>query len=113
MQFLVIGKDGDDDKAMERRLAVREAHLKYGTEMEKSGDRWYGAVLLDDDGKMIGSMAVMDFPSEQELRDWLAKEPYVMGNVWKTIEIIKCNVKNPWKFNRPQEFFENRQSNKS
>ncbi len=108
MQFLIIGKDGTDPEAPARRLAVREAHLKLGDEMEQSGNRWYGCVMLDDDGNMIGSMAVMDFQSEKELHEWLAREPYVIGNVWKTIEISKCNVKNPWKFNRPQSFFEER-----
>lgn len=109
MQFLVIGKDGNDKKAQERRMAVREAHLNLGDEMEASGERWYGCVMLDDNGKMIGSMAVMDFPSEKELHDWLKKEPYVVGKVWKKIEIYKCNVKRPWKFNRPQSFFEERE----
>lgn len=109
MQFLVIGKDGKDEKAMERRMAVREAHLKLGDEMEASGERWYGCVMLDDNGKMIGSMAVMDFPSEKELNEWLKKEPYVVGKVWQTIEVYKCNVKRPWKFNRPQSFFEARE----
>lgn len=109
MQFLVIGKDGMDEKAEERRLAVREAHLKLGDQMEASGERWYGCAILDNDGKMIGSMAVMDFPSEQELQVWLDNEPYVTGDVWTTIEIHKCDVKKPWKFNRPQSFFESRQ----
>ena len=108
MQFLVIGKDGTDEKAMERRISVRPAHLALGDEMEKSGNRWYGAALLDDSGKMIGSMAVMDFPSKQELQEWLDREPYVIGGVWKSVEIIKCDVKKPWKFNRPQSFFEAR-----
>ncbi len=62
MQFLIIGKDGKDKKAMERRMAVRHKHLDLGDKMEKSGDRWYGVVLLDDKGNMTGSMAVMDFP---------------------------------------------------
>jgi uncharacterized protein len=110
MQFLVIGKDGSDDEALQRRMTVREAHLQLGDAMELSGERWYGAVILDDKGKMIGSMAVMDFPSEKELREWLSKEPYVTGNVWNTIEVMKCNVKNPWKFNRPREFFEQRRA---
>ena len=108
MQFLVIGKDGRDSKALERRLAVREAHLKLGDEMEASGNRWYGSVLLDDDGKMAGSMAVMDFASEKELQEWLKREPYVVGKVWETVEVHKCNVKDPWKFNRSQSFFEER-----
>ena len=110
MQFLIVGKDGKDEKAMERRMAVREQHLKLGDEMEASGERWYGSVLLDDDGKMIGSMAVMDFPSEKELNEWLEREPYVVGKVWQDIEVFKCNVKRPWKFNRPKEFFEKRKN---
>jgi uncharacterized protein len=110
MQFLVIGKDGADDDALQRRMAVREAHLRLGDEMELSGNRWYGAVILDENGKMIGSMAVMDFPSENQLQEWLAKEPYVTGNVWQTVEVMRCNVKTPWKFNRPEGFFKERQS---
>src|SRR3989339_1554616 len=109
MQFLVIGKDSKDKKAMERRLAAREAHLKLGDEMEKSGNRWYGCVMLDDNNKMIGSMAIMDFYSRKELDEWLKQEPYVVGNVWKTVEVSKCNVKRPWKFNRPQSFFQSRE----
>jgi hypothetical protein len=61
---------------------------------------------------MIGSVAIMDFPSEKELQAWLKREPYVTGGVWKSIEVIKCNVKNPWKFNRPQSFFESRKMSK-
>ncbi len=78
-----------------------------GDEMEKSGNRWYGCVLLDDN--MIRSMAVMDFPSQNELPAWLKREPYVTGDIWKTIEVYKCKVKNPWKFNRSQSFFELRE----
>jgi uncharacterized protein YciI len=106
MQFLVIGRDGVDEKAMERRMAVRQAHLDLGEKMKQEGSRWYGAVLLDDEGQMIGSMAVMDFPSEKELQEWLKIEPYVTGDVWRTVEVTKCNVKTPWQFNRPQSFFE-------
>ena len=109
MQFLVIGKDGTDEKATERRMAARQAHLALGDQMEQSGARWYGAVLLDDGQTMIGSMAVMDFPSEKELQEWIDHEPYATGSVWKSIEVIKCNVKRPWKFNRPQSFFESRE----
>ncbi|EKE14465.1 MAG: hypothetical protein ACD_12C00493G0002 [uncultured bacterium] len=108
MQFLVIGKDGKDEKVMDRRLAVREAHIKLGDEMEASGERWYGCAILNDEGKMIGSMAVLDFPSEKELQEYLKKEPYVVGKVWETVEVSKCDVKRPWKFNRPQSFFEKR-----
>ena len=55
MQFLVIGLDGTDDSAKERRAAVREQHIAMGNELLKSGSMWYGAALLDDDGNMKGS----------------------------------------------------------
>lgn len=105
MQFLIIGKDGDDEDAMSRRLASREAHIALGNKMEEDGTRWYGAVLYNDAGKMNGSMAVLDFQTEKELEDYLSIEPYIIGNVWKTIEVNKCNIKNPWKFNRDKDFF--------
>lgn len=108
MQFLVIGKDGKDKKAVDRRMAVRQAHIRLGDKMEQSGNRWYGCAMLDDNNKMIGSMAVMNFPSEKELQEWLKSEPYMTGKVWKKIEVYKCDVKRPWKFNRPQSFFESK-----
>ncbi len=108
MQFLIIGKDGTDAWAGERRNAVREKHLRLGDQMEASGDRWYGCAIMDDHGKMTGSMAILDFPSKEKLQDYLKKEPYILGKVWKTIEVYNCNVKNPWKFNRPKSFFEKR-----
>ncbi|MEK7597365.1 MAG: YciI family protein [Patescibacteria group bacterium] len=111
MQFLIIGKDEKDEKAMERRMAVREAHITLGDKMEALGERWYGCAILDDDEKMIGSMAMLDFPSEKELQEYLKREPYITGKVWKTVEVSKCNVKRPWKFNRPQSFFEDKLKN--
>ena len=109
MQFLIVAFDGTDEGALDRRLAVREAHLALGDKLVASGNMWYGAALLDDRGKMKGSTLMMDFPSEKELQDWLDQEPYVTGKVWETIQIHKCSTRNPWQFNRPKEFFENRE----
>jgi len=110
MQFLIIGLDGTDKNAKKRRLAVREDHISLGDELVKSGNVWYGAVLLDDDNNMKGSVFMVDFPSEKELNEWLEREPYVTGGVWKNITIHKCNTRDPWQFNRPKEFFEKRQN---
>src|SRR5690348_5334508 len=105
MQFLVVGLDGDDAEASARRMKVREDHLRLGDQMEADGSRWYGASLRDDDGNMIGSFAVMDFPDRSGLDGWLQREPYVVGDVWRTIEVHNCAVRDPWKFGRPKEFF--------
>lgn len=62
MQFLIIGKDGTDEEAKDRRSASRDAHIALGEELRLSGNMWYGAALWNDNNEMIGSMLVMDFP---------------------------------------------------
>ena len=88
MQFLVLGYDGSDDQALERRMAVREDHLAGSQQMYTAG-RWQDSgALLDDTGTMIGSFIVCDYASREELeRNWLNHEPYVISEVWKRIEI--------------------------
>lgn len=109
MQFLIIGLDGTDDKAMDRRLAVRDQHIALGDELLKSGNMWYGAALWDDNGNMKGSALMMDFESEAKLQEWLDKEPYVVGDVWRELTIHKCNTRDPWQFNQSKEWFESQQ----
>ena len=93
MQFIVIAYDGIYDKAMERRKAVREDHLKNAKEMFDSGKWLYAAAILDDAGKMIGSMVMCDFVSREELKkQWLNREPYVLGKVWEKIDINRARV---------------------
>lgn len=92
MQYIITAYDGADEKAIERRLMAREAHLKSVEERVKEGQHLYGAAILDDNGKMRGSMKVVDFPSREELENWLRVEPYVVANVWQKIEIKPCKV---------------------
>ncbi len=93
MQFIVMGYDGSDENAMNRRMAVREAHLKQFQERVEQGIFIYGSALLSDEGKMIGSMIICDFPSREDLQEsWLKSEPYVVGDVWRKIEITRAQV---------------------
>lgn len=110
MQFLIIGHDSKDEKALERRLAARDAHIKLGDELVRSGNMWYGAAIWDDNNNMIGSMLVMDFPSEKDLQKWLDREPYVTGKVWQEVEVQRCNVRDPWQFNRSEAWYEQRKT---
>lgn len=109
MQFVIIGLDGTDAGAVERRQKVRQAHIDLGEELRQSGNMWYGAALLHDDGSMKGSMILVDFPSEKELHEWLDKEPYVVGKVWRDVTIHKSNTRDPWQFNRSEQWFKARQ----
>lgn len=92
MQFIVTGYDGTDEKASERRFAVREEHLKLAESMKKEGNFLYAAALLDDAENMIGSVMIVDFNTRKELDEWLEIEPYVTGDVWRKIEIKSCKV---------------------
>lgn len=109
MQFVIIGLDGTDAEAPARRQKARPHHIAMGDELLASGNMWYGAALLHDDGSMKGSMILVDFSSEQELQDWLDKEPYIVGDVWRDVTIHKSNTRDPWQFNRPKEWFEARE----
>jgi len=93
MQFIVIAYDGTDDKALARRLAARNAHLKSAEEMHDNGTLLYAAGILNDSGSMIGSMIICDFPSRAELEErWLKTEPYVIGKVWEKYSVNRAQV---------------------
>lgn len=102
MQFLIMGFDGTDKEAKERRAIARPKHIALGEKLLTSGNFWYGAALLNESGYMHGSMLLMDFPSRSELQAWLDIEPHQTEGVWHKVEIHRCNVRDPGQFNRPK-----------
>ncbi len=88
MQFIVKAYDGDG--MLEKRMAVRPRHLEG---MNKLGKHIICAGgLLDDAGKMKGSVLVLEFDSRTELDDYLASEPYITEGVWEKVEVEIMNV---------------------
>jgi hypothetical protein len=93
MQFMVLAYDGTDPDALARRMAAREAHLKLGKEMHAAGKWLYAAGILNDEGKMCGSLIVCEFESKEELaKQWLDQEPYNQGSVWKKIDVRRVQA---------------------
>jgi uncharacterized protein YciI len=92
MQFILTGYDGTDEGAMERRLKVREAHLENIALLKKAGECLLGGAILSDDGKMIGSVIVYDFPDRKSLDEKLKEEVYISGGVWEKIDIKPFRV---------------------
>ena len=93
MQFIVRGLDGTDENALDRRMAARENHLAMAKKMYQNGCWLYAAAILDDDGKMCGSVIICDFESKEQLQaKWLDHEPYILGNVWEKVEITRAQV---------------------
>ena len=88
MQFIITAYDGEN--ALERRMAARSRHLegvaKLGKHVLCAGG------LLDDEGRMKGSVLVVDFEGRKELDQYLNNEPYILENVWERVEVQPMNV---------------------
>ena len=88
MQFIVRAYDGEGK--LDKRMEVRSRHLDG---MKKLNDHIICAGgLLDDEGKMKGSVLILDFESRKELDDYISNEPYVVEKVWEKIEVEVINV---------------------
>ena len=88
MQFVVKALDGEGK--LDKRMEVRPRHLE-GMQRIREHVICAGG-LLDDEGKMKGSVLVMEFENRKELDEYLAQEPYVLEHVWEKIEIERMNV---------------------
>ncbi|MFN8241515.1 MAG: YciI family protein [Bacteroidales bacterium] len=88
MQFILIAYDGTDEGALERRMSARQEHLEKIAVLKKKGEFISGGAILDDSGKMVGSMVLYDFPDRAALDERLKEEPYLTKGVWKKIEIM-------------------------
>jgi len=92
MHFIITGRDGSDPGALERRLQVREAHMRGVDELVNQKRLLFAAAMLDAAGSMIGSTMIVDFESRDELDRYLATEPYVTGHVWQSIDVTPCRI---------------------
>lgn len=92
MHFLVMARDGTDEGALDRRLAVREDHLAGARKLKEQGHFIKGGALLDDKGRMCGSVIMMNFPDRAALDAWLAWEPYATNDVWRDITVSPFKI---------------------
>ena len=88
MQFIIKAYDGPG--MLEKRMEVRPRHLEGMNKMSRHIICAGG--MLDEEGKMKGSVLVMEFDSRAELDAYLAQEPYVLEHVWDRIEVDPMNV---------------------
>ncbi|OGK13707.1 hypothetical protein A3A93_01110 [Candidatus Roizmanbacteria bacterium RIFCSPLOWO2_01_FULL_38_12] len=91
MQFILLAHDHKDG-GLQRRLNVRDEHVKMDDEMRAAGNYHMGVALLDDEGNMKGSVMILEYPSRKDLDEWLKKEPYMLNNVWEKVEVIPCKI---------------------
>ncbi len=88
MQFIIKACDGAD--MLEKRMEIRPRHLENMATVK--GKVICAGGLLDDEGKMRGSVLIMDFDSRALLDEYLASEPYIIEKVWEKVEVELMNV---------------------
>ena len=88
MQYMIKAYDGKN--MLERRLAVRPRHLENMAKVP--GKVICAGGLLDEEGKMKGSVLIMDFESRELLQQYLDSEPYIKERVWENVEVEPMNV---------------------
>ena len=91
-QYLVTGYDYTDEGALERRMNIRPHHLDGAKSLKESGNYVLGGAVLNDEGKMIGSVMVLQFESEEGLEAWKQSEPYITQKIWETVDVKPFKV---------------------
>lgn len=87
MQYVIHAYDYTDANALERRMAARPAHFDYVRQLKAAGQFVLGGALLDADGRMIGSMLLLDLETEEQLTAYLKADPYIVQGVWEKIDV--------------------------
>ena len=88
MQFIIKAYDGEN--MLEKRMDVRPRHLENISKVK--GKVLCAGGLLDKEGKMKGSVMIMDFESKAMLDEYLSSEPYIIEHVWEKVEAEPMNV---------------------
>ncbi len=82
MLFSIIAMDREDGKDI--RAATRAAHLAYGKE---TGVVRLGGPFLDADGRMIGSLIIIDVADLDAAVKWAAGDPYAKAGLFQSTDI--------------------------
>ncbi len=91
MLYAILGHDAPN--SLERRLAVRPAHLERLNAMLNEGRVILAgplpAIDSPDPGPagFQGSLMVVEFPSLEEAKVWAEADPYVAAGVFAAVEV--------------------------
>ena len=88
MQYIITAYDGVN--MLEKRMEIRPRHLQNIAQV--NGKVLCAGGLLDDEGRMKGSVLVMEFDSRELLDEYLKSEPYIAEKVWDKVTVEPMNV---------------------
>lgn len=88
MQYIITAYDGVN--MLEKRMEIRPRHLQNISQVK--GKVLCAGGLLDEEGKMKGSVLVMEFDSRELLDEYLKSEPYIAEKIWDKVTVEPMNV---------------------
>lgn len=91
-QYVITAFDFTDDGALQRRLDTRPHHFEKAKALKNTGNFIKGGAMLNSEGKMIGSVMLMQFENDEALEQWKKNEPYIIGKVWEKVDIRPFKV---------------------
>lgn len=86
MLVAVITKDKPD--SLQLRLDNRDAHVAY---LKSSDCVRMAGPFVDEDGKMSGSLIVLEVETMQDALTWAANDPYVKADLFEKSRIEHWN----------------------
>jgi uncharacterized protein len=87
MLFAVIRHDKPHSLSL--RLSQRPKHLEY---LKSVLDKIvYGGALIDDEGKQIGSMLIIDVTGKAEAEAFADADPFVEANLFASTSVRQFN----------------------
>jgi uncharacterized protein YciI len=91
-QYLITAYDYTDTGALQRRMNVRPHHLDGAKELKEKGNYIVGGAILNDEGKMIGSVMILQFETEEAMDSWKQSEAYITQKIWESVDIKPFRV---------------------
>ncbi len=83
MLVALIARDKTDH--LQTRMDNREAHLAY---IQETGVVAQAGPLLDQDGKMVGSLIILDVEDMGAAQVWADNDPYAKADLFEAVELI-------------------------
>lgn len=84
--FIVVGLDHPPHS-----MALREVHRADHRDhvLRHDADIRLAGAVVDDAGNQAGSIYVFEADSADQVRDWLAQEPFVKQGVYRDLQVLR------------------------
>lgn len=86
MHYHLIAHDFPGAEAAQRRAELRTQHMQNLRRLRADGRLVEGGAIVDEEGRMCGSILLFEFEKEEELKEYLDGEVFNQG-VWSEVAV--------------------------